>query len=74
MKDDISQKIRGNMMFSVYSEKAILPFPTNMKLPHPSVKKAKRIFSPKNTPKYDISGITEKDDTHPEKNDIGIPG
>ena len=33
MKDDISQKIHGNMMFSVYSEKAILPFPTNMKLP-----------------------------------------
>ena len=41
---------------------------------YPSVKKAKRIFSPKNTPKYDISSITEKDDTHPEKNDIGIPG
>ena len=41
---------------------------------YPSVKKAKRIFSLKNTPKYDISGITEKDDTHPEKNDIGIPG
>ena len=33
MKDDISQKIHGNMMFSVYSEKAILLFPTNMKLP-----------------------------------------
>ena len=72
MQDDLSQKIHGNMMFSVYSEKAILLFPTNMKLPLCQI--AKMIFSPKNTPKYDISSITEKDDTHPEKNDIGIPG
>ena len=41
---------------------------------YPSVKKAKMVFSPKNTPKYDLSSITEKDYTHPEKNDIGIPG
>ena len=33
MKDDLSQKIHKNMMFSVYSEKAILLFPKNMKLP-----------------------------------------
>ena len=27
---------------------------------------------PKNTPKDDTSGITEKDDIHPRKDDIGI--
>ena len=39
---------------------------------YPSVKKEKMIFSPKNTPKDGISGISEKDDIHRRKNDIGI--
>ena len=42
MKDDRSQKIRGNM-FPVFSVKMVFLFPTNMKLP--SVKKAKVTFS-----------------------------
>ena len=34
MKDDLSQKIHGNMMFSVYSVKTVFRFPTNMILPY----------------------------------------
>ena len=34
--------------------------------------KSKNNLSPKNTPKDDISSITEKDDIHPRKDDIGI--
>ena len=33
MKDDLSQKVHGNMMLSVYSVKMVFLFPTNMKLP-----------------------------------------
>ena len=51
------------MSFSVYSVKMVLLFPTNTKLP--LCKKCK------DAPKDDISGITEKDDTHPRKDDIG---
>ena len=32
-EDDISQKIHGNMMFSVSSVEMVFLFPTNMKLP-----------------------------------------
>ena len=32
MKDDLSQKIHGNMMLSVCSVKMAFLFPTNMKL------------------------------------------
>ena len=46
-------------------------FPTNMKLP--LRKKSRDDLLPKNTLKDDISGITEKDDTNPRKDDIGIP-
>ena len=58
MNDDLSYKIQGNMIFSVYMYKCykyditLLP------------KKAKIIFSQKNTLKGDISGITKKDDIH----------
>ena len=34
--------------------------------------KSKDDLFPKNTPKDDISGITEKDDIHTRKDDIGI--
>ena len=34
--------------------------------------KSKDDLFPKNTPKDDTSGITEKDDIHPRKDDIGI--
>ena len=68
-KDNISQKIYGNKIFSVFGKRNIL-FPTNMKLLF--CQKRKEDLFPKNTPKDDISGITEKDDIHPRKADIGI--
>ena len=70
MKDTLSQKIHGNMMFSVCSVKMVFLFPTNMKLPF--CQKSKDDLFPKNTPKDGISGITEKDGTHPRKDNIGI--
>ena len=70
MKDDLSQKIPGNMMFSVYSVKMVFLFPTNMKLS--SCQKSKDDLLPKDTHKDDSSDITEKDDTHPRKDHIGI--
>ena len=70
MKDDLSQKIPGNMMFSVYSVKMVFLFPTNIKLS--SCQKSKDDLLPKSTHKDDISDITEKDDTHPRKDHIGI--
>ena len=45
-------------------------FPTNMKLSF--CQKSKDDLFPQNTPKDDTSGITEKDDIHPRKDDIGI--
>ena len=45
-------------------------FPTNMKLS--SCQKSKDDLFPKNTHKDDSSDITEKDDTHPRKDHIGI--
>ena len=50
--------------------KVVFLFPTNMKLPF--CQKSKDDLFPKNTPKDDISRITEKDDIHPRKDDIGI--
>ena len=50
--------------------KVVFIFPTNMKLP--SCQKRKDDLFPKNAPKDDISSITEKDDFHPRKDDIGI--
>ena len=47
-----------------------ISFPTNMKLPFSQ--KSKDDLFPKNKPKDDISGITEKNDIHPRKGDIGI--
>ena len=51
--------------------KVVFLSPTNMKLPF--CQKSKDDLFPKNTRKDDISGITEKDDIHPRKEDIGIP-
>ena len=45
-------------------------FPTNMKWSF--CQKSKDELFPKNGHKDDISGITEKDGTHPRKDDIGI--
>ena len=70
MKDDLSQKIQGNMMFSVCSAKLVFLFPTSMKLPF--CQKGKDHLFPKNAPKLDISGIIKKDDIHTRKDDIGI--
>ena len=70
MKDDLSQKIHGNMIFSVCSVKIVFLFPTNMKLSF--CQKSKGDLFPENTPNDDISDTTEKDDTHPRKDDICI--
>ena len=50
--------------------KVVFLFPSRMKLPF--CQKSKDDLFPKNTPKDDISSITEKDDIHPRKDDIGI--
>ena len=50
--------------------KVVFLFPANMKLPF--CQKSKDDLFPKNTPKDDISGITEKDDIHPRKDDFDI--
>ena len=50
--------------------KVVFLLPTNMKLPF--CQKSKDDLFPQNAPKDDISRITEKDDIHPRKNDIGI--
>ena len=68
-KEGLFQKICSNMMSSVYSMKTVFLFPTNAKLPF---FQKKMIFSRKNTPKDDISGITTKDDIHPRKYGISI--
>ena len=66
MKDDLSQKIHGNMISSVYMYKCykyditLLP------------KKAKIIFSRENTLQCNISGIPEKIDIHPTKYGISV--
>ena len=63
VKDNISQKIHGNMMFSVYSVKMVFLFPTIMKLRF--CQKSKDDFLLKNILNDGISGITEKDDVYP---------
>ena len=70
MKDDLSQKIHENIMFSVCSVKMVFLFPTNMKIPF--CQKSKDGLFPKNAPKDDISGINEKDGIHPRKHNISI--
>ena len=57
-------------MFFAYSIKMVFTFATNMKLP--LRQKSKDDLLLQNTLKDDISGITEKDDTNPRKDDIGI--
>ena len=58
MKNDLSQKIYGNMMFSMCSVKMLFLFSTNMKLLF--CKKSKVDLFRKNAPKDGISDITEK--------------
>ena len=57
-------------MLSVCSVKVIFFIPTNLKLPF-CIKSKDDLF-PKNTPRDDVSSITEKDDIHPRKDDIDI--
>ena len=63
MKDDLSQKMHGNMIISVYEyyKYGI----TLLRI------KAKIIFR-KNTHKNDISGINEKYVIHPRKHGISV--
>ena len=61
MKDDISLKNTWKYdVFCIVLVKMLFLFPTNMKLPF--CQKSKNDLFPKNIPKYDISGINEKDD------------
>ena len=69
MKDDISQKCIKIWFFLSVGKVGIF-FPTNMKLPF--CQKSNDDLFPKNTPKDDISVITEKDDIYPRKDDIDI--
>ena len=48
-KDDLSQKIRGNMILSVYTCKCYKHGVTLPVTPHPQPKKSRMIFSRKNT-------------------------
>ena len=70
MKDDLSQKIHGNMIFLVYSVKIVFLFPTKMKLL--LCQKSKDYLLSKNALKNGTSGITKKGDAHPRKYYIGI--
>ena len=63
-EDDFYQKTRGNMVFSVYMRRR---YKYDTALPG---KKTKMSLPPKNTPKGDISRITEKDDIYPRKYSI----
>ena len=58
------------MMLSVYSVKMVFLFPTNMKLPF--CQKSKDDLLPKIHLKMKFAASLKKDDTHPEKYDIGI--
>ena len=58
MRHDLSQKIHGNMIFSVYSIKMVFLFPTNMILPSFFFSGKKKAL------KDDISGIIEEVDIH----------
>ena len=55
----------------MYVGKVVFLFPTNMKLPF--YQKSKNDLFAKNTPKDDISGVTEKHDLHSTKDNISIP-
>ena len=59
-EDDLYQKTCGNMVLSVYRRR-------QYKHGTALLKKKKIPLSQKNTPRGDISGITEKDDIHPGK-------
>ena len=61
MKGDLSQKIHGNVTFSVCSAKMVFLFLKNMKLPF--CQKSKDDVLPKNIP---------HDDIHPRKDEVGI--
>ena len=70
MKDDLSQKIHGNMIFSAYLAKMVPLFPTKMKLTF--CQKIKDYLLPKNALKNGISSITKKDDAHSRNDGIGV--
>ena len=66
LKDYLSHKIHGNMLFSVYVHKCY-KYDTSL-----LIKKTKITLSRKNTLKGDISGITEEGDIYPRKYDISV--
>ena len=62
--------LKKYMETAVLLVKVVFLFPTNIKLLF--CQKSKDDLFPKNTLKDYISGITEKNDIHPRKDDIGI--
>ena len=70
MKDEYHLKNTWKYDVFCMLVKMVFLFLTNMKLPY--CQKSKYDLFLKNAPKDDISGITEKDDIHPRKDDIGI--
>ena len=63
IKDGFYQKMRGNMVFSVlYMRRRY-----KHDIAPPAGRETKMPLTRKNSPKGDISGITEKDDIHPRK-------
>ena len=68
MKNDFSQRIHGNMIFSVYSKKMYFFFLQT--LYYSSIKKAKLIFSWKKALKDKTYDIIEKHDIHSRKHGI----
>ena len=70
MKDEYHLKNTWKYDVFCMLVKMVFPFPANMKLSF--CEKSKDDIFPKNTPEDGIFGITEKDDIHPRKDDIGI--
>ena len=64
IKDGFYQKMRGNMVFSVLYMRRRYKHDI---APPPAGRETKMPLTRKNSPKGDISGITEEDDIHPRK-------
>ena len=60
-EDDLYQTTRGNMVFSEYMRRC---YKHDIAL---QAKKQRCLCPEKNTPRFEISGITEKDDIHAGK-------
>ena len=64
IKDNISQKINRNMIFTLYSVNMVFLFPTNIIL---FFCQGRKSFPKTNRLKNDVFDITDKEDNHPRK-------